>query len=133
MNPEDENISKNGWSEYGRLVLNELERLNASLEKDEKALTTLSEKISLVQQDVEQHRASDEKTFLTTASDIKDIRTELVNHIREVNEVWSPSQMQQVKDEVYIQKNQMTKFLGIIVALQIVVGLIITFADKIFV
>ena len=26
--PDNENIAKNGWSEYGRLVLKELERLN---------------------------------------------------------------------------------------------------------
>lgn len=132
MKTTNDDISKNGWSEYGRLVLNELERLNNSLEKDEKSITELSKKISLVQQEIEQHREVDEKTFLNTAKDIKDIRNELVKHIQEVNEVWSPKQMQQVKDEVYMQKNQMTKFLGIIVGIQIVVGLIITFADNIF-
>jgi len=132
MKTDKDSISTNGWSEYGRLVLNELERLNTSLEKDESVIAELSKKISLVQQEVEQHREVDEKTFLATAKDIKDIRNELVKHIQEVNEVWSPKQMQQVKDEVYMQKNQMTKFLGIIVGIQIVVGLIITFADKIF-
>jgi hypothetical protein len=132
MKTDNESISKNGWAEYGRLVLNELERLNGSLEKDEKLITALSQQISLVQQEIEQHRNVDEKTFITLAGDIKDIRAELVKHLKEVNEVWSPKQMQQVKDEVYMQKNQMTKFLGIIVGIQIVVGLIITFADKIF-
>jgi len=132
MKTDKDSISTNGWSEYGRLVLNELERLNTSLEKDESVIAELSKKISLVQQEVEQHREVDEKTFLAAAKDIKDIRNELVKHIQEVNEVWSPKQMQQVKDEVYMQKNQMTKFLGIIVGIQIVVGLIITFADKIF-
>jgi len=132
MKTDNESISKNGWAEYGRLVLNELERLNGSLEKDEKLITALSQQISLVQQEIEQHRNVDEKTFIALADDIKDIRAELVKHLKEVNEVWSPKQMQQVKDEVYMQKNQMTKFLGIIVGIQIVVGLIITFADKIF-
>ena len=132
MKTDNESISKNGWAEYGRLVLNELERLNGSLEKDEKLITALSQQISLVQQEIEQHRNVDEKTFITLAGDIKDIRAELVKHLKEVNEVWSPKQMQQVKDEVYMQKNQMTKFLSIIVGIQIVVGLIITFADKIF-
>jgi CII-binding regulator of phage lambda lysogenization HflD len=132
MKTDNESISKNGWAEYGRLVLNELERLNGSLEKDEKLITALSQQISLVQQEMEQHRNVDEKTFIALAGDIKDIRSELVKHLKEVNEVWSPKQMQQVKDEVYMQKNQMTKFLGIIVGIQIVVGLIITFADKIF-
>jgi len=33
MSLDDENISKNGWSEYGRLVLKELERLNAGQEE----------------------------------------------------------------------------------------------------
>ena len=30
---DNENIAKNGWSEYGRLVLKELERLNDGQDK----------------------------------------------------------------------------------------------------
>ena len=30
---DNQNVSKNGWSEYGRLVLKELERLNDGQDK----------------------------------------------------------------------------------------------------
>ena len=112
---ENENISKNGWSEYGRLVLNELERLNEgqnSLKQEiDKKFTELSEKIS---------------DFKNTEKEVEDIK----KWKEKVTEVWSPKQMQQAKDEIYEQKNKWAKVLGIIIALQVLFTLFIAFKDK---
>ena len=112
---ENENISKNGWSEYGRLVLNELERLNEGqnnlkLEIDKK-FSELAEKMS---------------DFKNTEKEVEEIKV----WREKVTEVWSPKQMQQAKDEIYEQKNKWAKVLGIIIALQVLFTLFIAFKDK---
>ena len=112
---ENENISKNGWSEYGRLVLNELERLNEGqnnlkLEIDKK-FSELAEKMS---------------DFKNTEKEVEEIKI----WKEKVTEVWSPKQMQQAKDEIYEQKNKWAKVLGIIIALQVLFTLFIAFKDK---
>jgi chromosome segregation ATPase len=111
----DENNSVNGWSEYGRLVLKELERLNEGQEnirKDMEAkFTELNEKMS---------------DFKNTEKEVE----ELKNWRDKITEVWSPTQMKQSKDEIYKQKNQWAKVAGIIIALQILFTLILAFKDK---
>lgn len=117
MNLDNENLSKNGWSEYGRLVLKELERLNAGqddIKKDlDKKFTELNQKIS---------------EFKNTEREVE----ELKKWKESVMEVWSVSQMKQGKDEIYSQKNQWQKVIGIIIAIQVIMGLIIAFKDKLF-
>jgi hypothetical protein len=127
-----EDNTNDSWASYSRLVLKELERLNDGVEKNDGELHTLANKISLLQQEIEQHRDVDEKTFMELSGDIRDIRDELVTHVKEVNEVWSPKQMQQVKNEVYRQKNQAAKVGGIVIAVTIIVNLLIAFKDQIF-
>lgn len=124
------NDIKNGWNEYGRLVLTELERLNSRQERVENNLAKLSNEISLVKQEIDQHRNVDERTFMDLASDIKDINTEFAKHVKDVNDVWSPKQMQQVKNEVYTQKNKWTKVAGILIAIQIVFGILLALSGK---
>jgi len=124
------NDIKNGWNEYGRLVLTELERLNSRQERVENNLAKLSNEISLVKQEIDQHRNVDERTFMDLASDIKDINTEFTKHVKDVNDVWSPKQMQQVKNEVYTQKNKWTKVAGILIAIQIVFGILLALSGK---
>jgi phosphoenolpyruvate-protein kinase (PTS system EI component) len=120
------------WGEYGRLFISELERLSGAQEKTDKNIAKLITKIELIAQEVDQHRQVDEKTFEELAQDIKDIRDELIGHVKEVNEVWSPKQMQQVKNEVYRQKNQMAKWAGFIIAVQVLVGFLVAFGKEIF-
>ena len=123
--------SNGSWTEMGRLVLNELERVNKAQTELTKEVTKLTTQIQLVKQEVDQHRDVDEKTFEELAGDIRDIRKELVAHLKEVNDVWSPKQMQQAKNEVYRQKNYMAKVAGIVIATQVLVGLFLAFKDKI--
>ena len=113
----EEDISKHGWSEYGRLVLKELERLNDGQDKlrqdFDKKFNALNEKIT---------------EFKSTEQDVKDLK----EWRGKVTEVWSPSQMKEVKDELYNQKNKWAKVIGVIIALQILFTLFVAFKDKLF-
>lgn len=117
MNNENENIARNGWSEYGRLVLNELQRLNQGQEELRKdldnkflELNTKFNEINAIEKEVD---------------DLKDWK-------EKVTEVWSATQMKQSKDEIYSQKNQWQKVAGIMIAINVILGLIIAFKDKLF-
>lgn len=112
---ESENISKNGWSEYGRLVLKELERLN---EGQEKLRTDFDKQFKELNE-----RMSD---FKSTEQDVKDLK----DWKGKVLEVWSTSQMKQSKDEIYRQKDKWQKTLGIIIALQVLFTIFIAFKNK---
>lgn len=111
----NENISRNGWSEYGRLVLKELERLNEGqieLKRDiDQKFQDLNEKMT---------------EFKGTERDVEDLK----EWKEKVTEVWSPSQMKQSKDEIYAQKNKWVMVAGIIIALQVLLTLFITFKDS---
>lgn len=113
----NDNITKNGWSEYGRLVLNELQRLNdgqESLRKD------FEEKFEKLNQSMTE--------FKSTEKDV----TEIKEWKEKVTEVWSPTQMKEVKNQVYAQKGFLQKALGIVIAIEFIIYLILQFGDKIF-
>lgn len=44
----DKGIPQNGWNEYSKLVLNELERLNKNDEKIQEILTEMNQKLSRI-------------------------------------------------------------------------------------
>jgi hypothetical protein len=116
-NNENNNVSKNGWSEYGKLVLKELERLNEgqdNLRKDMDAKFTEINK-TLAE-------------FNGTTSEVKDLK----EWKEKVTEVWSSTQMQQSKDEIYNQKNSWSRVIGIVIAIQVIFTLIMAFKDTIF-
>ena len=117
MAEENENISRNGWSEYGRLVLAELQRLNQGQDDMKKDLDAkfleLNNKIS---------------AFNTLEKDI----AELSAWKKEVIEVWSASQMKQSKDEIYKQKGYYQRVIGIVITVNILFTILIAFKDKIF-
>jgi len=111
----------NGWNEYGKLVLKELERLNdgqESLKKDiDKKLNELSAQMTAL---VTDHK--------NTELDVEELKKWKEN----VQEVWSVTQMKQSKDELYNQKNNWQRTAGIIIAFQIIWGLVLAFKDKLF-
>lgn len=117
MSDDNKNVAKNGWSEYGRLVLKELERLNDGQDKlkDEidKKFQELNEKMT---------------EFKSTEKEVDELKEWKEN----VQEVWSASQMKSAKDEIYKQKNQWAKVAGIIIVVQIIMSLIIAFRNQIF-
>jgi len=114
---DNQNVSKNGWSEYGRLVLKELERLNDGQDK-------LKEEIDKKFQELNEKMTE----FKNTEKEVD----ELKEWKEKVTEVWSATQMKSVKDEVYKQKNQWAKVTGIIIVVQIIMSLIIAFRNQIF-
>jgi|TARA_R110000803_G_scaffold186957_1_gene249347 hypothetical protein len=111
----EEDISKHGWSEYGRLVLKELERLNEGQDKlredFDKKFNELNSRMT---------------EFKSTESDVKNLK----EWREKVTEVWSPTQMKQSKDELYHQKNRWSRALGVIITLQILFTLFVAFKDK---
>lgn len=115
MMPENDNISNNGWAEYGRLVLKELERLNEGQDKlredFDKKFAELNEKMT---------------EFKSTEKEVQDLK----DWREKVTEVWSPSQMKQSKDELYDQKNKWSRVVGIIITIQILFTLFVAFKDK---
>lgn len=111
----DEDISKHGWSEYGRLVLKELERLN---EGQDKLREDFDAKFSELNEKMTE--------FKSTENDVKALKEWREN----VTEVWSPTQMKQSKDELYKQKNTWSRVIGIVIALQILFTLFVAFKDK---
>lgn len=86
---------ENGWNEYGRLVLKELERLNKEVEE----LKELKNKYNY----------------------LEDENKELKKWKGSVDEVMSPTQMKEIKDEVYKQKNKWTSAIAIITFIQILI------------
>lgn len=106
---------KDSWAAYGKLVLNELKRLNEGqdhLRKDMddrfKELDNTLSKFHVAKRDVEDLKAWKEK----------------------VDEVWSSSQMKEAVDEVYAQKAKWQKTAGIIVAINVIFGLVLTLLMK---
>jgi len=114
MDLNEDNISNRGWSEYGRLVLKELERLNHGQEK--------------LREDFDQQfkELNEKMTKFNTTEKVVD---ELSEWKGKVVEVWSPTQMQQAKNELYAQKNKWQKVFGIVLAVQIILALALFLRD----
>jgi len=115
MDNDCDEMEKNGWDQYGRLVLNELKRLN---DQQTDLKTDLDKKFFEM---MEKH------------SDLKQMERdvdELSKWRENVTDVWSTSQMKQSKDEIYQQKNMWSKTMGIAVVVQIIIAFIITMASK---
>lgn len=109
---ESENLSKNGWSEYGRLVLKELERLNNGQEDVRRELDRKCQELS------------------QKMSELKKMEKDIEEYKKwkdSVTEVWSTTQMKESKDQIYKQKDSWEKVIGITIAIQVIGGLIITF------
>lgn len=103
--------AENSWHVYSKLVLNELERLNENHDKIDKRLNEINLKLNDVK--------TIEKNVQANA-----------NWIEKVNEVWSPSQMQLAKDEIYKQKGKWISVVAIITFIQIILGIAISMWDK---
>ena len=106
---------KDTWSEYSKLVLKELERLNDNHERMRSDFDTRLNEMN------------------TKLGDIKNIEKNVGANsawIDRVNDVWSPSQMQSAKDEIYKQKSKWTATIAIITFIQILMVIIVTIAVK---
>jgi DNA repair exonuclease SbcCD ATPase subunit len=98
---------RNTWGEYSNLVLKELERLNDNYDKMRTDMDT---------------RFNELNQKLT---EFKNVEGKVANNsawIERVNDVWSPSQMKEAKDEIYKQKTRWAAAIAIITFLQIAIG-----------
>lgn len=102
---------KDTWGDYSKLVLKELERLNENHEKMRNDFDTRLNEMNLKLNDV---KGIEKSVSLNTS------------WIDKVNDVWSPSQMKEAKDELYKQKNRWVAAIAIMTFIQIVIGIIIS-------
>ena len=103
------------WADYSKLVLKELERLNENHEKMRTDFDTRLNEMSL--------KLNDIKCVEKTVNQNSD-------WIQRVNDIWSPIQMKEAKDEIYRQKNRWVAVIAIMSFIQIVVGVILTLWGK---
>jgi hypothetical protein len=96
----------NGWGEYSRLVLKELETLAQGI-KD------LNESLQEVKRDITEMRAREDKVL------------ELVKWKERVDEVASPSQLKDLREEVEELKLFKTKAVTIFAVVQFAMGAIV--------
>tara|TARA_R110000751_G_scaffold282760_1_gene386016 strand:- start:1524 stop:1856 length:333 start_codon:yes stop_codon:yes gene_type:complete len=97
---------QNGWNEYSRLVLAELEKLNNSVEELSGDITDLREEITKI------------KSIKHDIADIKEWRKDL-------SEVVSPTQLKEVRKDIDILKTFKTISTTVWVVVQIAFGIAI--------
>ena len=107
--------NSSSWIEYSRLVLNELERLNENHERMREDMTERFEDIS---------RSLTE--FKSTERQVNEQKI----WIEKVNDVWSPAQMKEAKDELYRQKNKWIAAIAIVSVIEILLTIILALWDK---
>jgi polyhydroxyalkanoate synthesis regulator protein len=108
--------NKDSWADYSKLVLKELERLNENHEKMRSDFDSRLNEMSLKLNDVK----GIEKTVNQNSE-----------WIQKVNDIWSPIQMKEAKDELYKQKNRWVAVIAIMSFIQIVMGVILSLWGKI--
>jgi len=99
------------WGDYSKLVLKELERLN---ESQDKMRSDLDSKFSELN---------------TKLSEVKNLEHRVESNtswLERVNDVWSPTQMKEAKDELYNQKNRWVAAIAIITFVQVAIGIAVT-------
>jgi hypothetical protein len=109
-NPERED-----WASYSKLVLRELEKLNDNYETMRKDFDLRFKEMNDVLID-----------FKNTVKTVDDQKL----WIEKVNDVWSPAQMKEAKDEIYRQKNKWVATVAIITFLQVLLGIAIALWGK---
>jgi hypothetical protein len=106
---------KESWGDYSKLVLKELERLNDNYDK--------------MRVDMD-NRFNELNQKLTEVKNVEKTVTVNTLWIERVNDVWSPSQMKEAKDEIYKQKSRWVAAIAIITFVQIAVGIVISLWGK---
>lgn len=101
-------VEKETWGEYSKLVLNELERLNENYEEMRKSIDT---------------RFQEMNESLSDFKSTEKIVYEQKVWIEKVNDVWSPVQMKEAKDELYSLKNKWIAAAAILAFIQIALGI----------
>ena len=102
---------KSYFTEYSKLMLKELDRMNSNFENLRSDFDDKFREIN--------DKLSDVKSTKETVSELRLWQ-------EKVNEVWSPTQMKEAKDELYKQKNRWTATVAILAFIQIIIGIIVS-------
>lgn len=106
------NDHQNGWNEYSRLVLKELETLSDGIDGLKDELQTVKQEIAKMQ-----------------------VREDKVDELRawreRVDEVYSPAQMKEMRDQVILLEKFRTKAITVFAVVQFAMAAIL-FAQKLF-
>lgn len=100
-----------GWSEYANSILSKLSELHQDSQETRKSIDDLKlavEKLKINQETV------------IKINDWKD----------NVMEVWSPKNMAEARKEIYIQKSKWSTVYGVILAIQVIWLIIISYLKK---
>jgi hypothetical protein len=108
-------IQSEDWGVYSKLVIKELERLNDNYEGMRDTFTIKFQEISNTLSD-----------FKSTERAVKEQKV----WIEKVNDIWSPTQMKEAKDELYRQKSKWGATIAIITFVQILLGIAIAVWGK---
>jgi hypothetical protein len=108
--------NKDSWADYSKLVLKELERLNENHEKMRSDFDIRLNEMNLKLNDVK---------------GIEKSVNQNIEWIQKVNDVWSPVQMKEAKDELYRQKNRWVAAIAVMSFIQIVIGIAISIWGKV--
>jgi uncharacterized coiled-coil DUF342 family protein len=95
--------NQNGWNEYSKLVLKELESLSSSIDG-------LNEKIQDLKADITEVKAKEDRV------------TELREWKAKVDEVASPTQLKELIETVSDLKSFKIKAIGVFIAVQFIMG-----------
>lgn len=104
---EKENNKNEGWREHSKLVLNELERLGKEQERLKKEINDNYNEL---------------KRDFTKVRELKQKVDEMHEWMDGVKEIMSTKQMDELRDEVYKQKNKWVAFAAILGFIQFVMG-----------
>lgn len=104
--------NENGWGEYSRLVLKELETLAVGIKE-------LNESMNDMKREIAEIRAKEDKVH------------ELVKWKQRVDEVTSPTQLKELQDQVEDLKLFKTKAVTIFAVVQFAMAVLV-FAEKFF-
>jgi hypothetical protein len=108
--------NKDTWGDYSKLVLKELERLNENYERMRSDFDSRLNEMNL------------------KLNDVKGIEKNVNQNsewIQKVNDIWSPIQMKEAKDELYRQKNRWVAVIAIMSFIQVIMGVILSLWGKI--
>lgn len=103
-----EAANQNGWNEYSKLVLKELESLSSSIDG-------LNEKIQDLKADITEIKAKEDRV------------TELREWKAKVDEVASPTQLKELIETVSDLKSFKVKAVGVFIAVQFIMGAVAWF------
>lgn len=113
--PIEKDTEKESWGNYSKLVLKELERLNDNYED---MRLTFSNKFQEINNTLTNFKNTEKTVF------------DQKSWIEKVNDVWSPAQMKEAKDELYKQKSKWGATIAIITFVQIILGILIAVWGK---